>query len=256
MKISHLACRVYRLEPRLEREVKSLLLNSKKDRPLHYDTYPVPDGEDIDLSIVIKERHKNTYGQEVSFWVDQVTKLPDREERERPIRYYKEYQIQVFDGTKNFNNCLIIFGPKEVDSNLMKAIKNYLRKGDERVADPFILIRPDFKTIEVLMQEFPNLQHFCIKNIPDERTKGVIVRGNNLEETDLFERFVIDKDTKGPINFLGITTEFGKLVYLGMDGSIYSRMSFAKEDTVKIIYDLYSKLKKIKVLLEKGLENF
>ena len=51
--------------------------------------------------------------------------------------------------------------------------------------------------IDKFTKEFPNLQHFCISDIPDERMKRVIVRGNNLEETDLFERFVLDKDTSG-----------------------------------------------------------
>lgn len=256
MKISSLACRVFKIEPNLITNVTDLLLKSKKDQPLLYDVYSLANNDKLQLSIVIKERSSNLYGHEVVFWVDQVTKLPDREESEQVVRYYKEYKLQIFEKKPNFKNHVIIFGPKHVDTSLIKAIRNYVRKNeDERIQDPFILIKVDFSAIKKLMKEFPNLQHFCIRDIPDERTKGVIVRGNMLEETDLYDRFVIADDTKGPVNFLGITTDFGKLIYMGKDGSIYSRMSFAKEDSIKLLYNLYSKLKKIDAL-SKQLDDF
>ncbi|MDE1813162.1 MAG: hypothetical protein KGI05_00725 [Thaumarchaeota archaeon] len=251
MKIAHLACRVYRLEPRLEREIKSLLLRSKKDEPLFYDKYRLPNGKDLELSIEIKQRTKNAFGHEITIWVDKTDRLPDRENNEQVVRYYQEHKVHLFENTKNFSEHIVVFGPKVVDTSLIKAIKHKVKTGKDRVPDPFILVKVDFKAMEKLIKEFPNLQHFCIRDIPDERTKGVIVKGNMLEETDLFERFVMDADTKGPVNFLGITTDFGKLVYLGKDGSLYSRMSFAKEDTIKIIYGIYERLKKIGVLSKK-----
>ena len=114
--------------------------------------------------------------------------------------------------------------------------------------DPLILSKIDLKVnLDSLMKEFPNLQHFCIRDIPDEKTKGIIVRGNSLEETDVFDRFVKDDDTSGEVNFLGITTEFGKLIYLGTDGSVYSRLNFTGEDRIKTVYELYSRLRKINV---------
>jgi hypothetical protein len=95
------------------------------------------------------------------------------------------------------------------------------------------------------MKEFPNLQHFCIRDIPDERTKGIIVRGTSLEETYEYDKFVKDSDTSGSINYIGITSEFGKLIYLGTYGSAYSRMNFLGEEKYRIIYELYSRLKRI-----------
>jgi hypothetical protein len=254
--LKQLACRFYKIETKIAEDVKSLLLQSKKGKPLHFDTYPLTDEDDIDLSIVIKDRFKNAYGTEVLFTVDQVAKLQDREKPNQAIRYFKEYQVQVIHDKSHFSDYVIVFGPKVIDRSLTNAIKNYLGKGSKKVPDPFILIKVDFKTnIEALTKEFPNLQHFCIKDIPDERMKGVVVKGNSLEETDLFERFVIDEDTSGPINFLGVSTDFGKLVYLGTDGSVYSRMNFATDDTIKMIYDLFVRLKKINALI-KPLDDF
>jgi hypothetical protein len=90
-----------------------------------------------------------------------------------------------------------VFGPKIIDSYLTKAIRKYVRKLEtEDMPDPLILLKIDLKAnLDSLMKEFPNLQHFCIRDIPDEKTKGIIVRGNSLEETDVFDRFVKDNDT-------------------------------------------------------------
>jgi hypothetical protein len=253
--LRQLACRVYKLSSEIATDVKHLLLESRRGKPLHYETYELPSG-DIDLSIVIKERFKNSYGTEVAFTVDHITRLQDRENEHQVVRFYKQYQVQVIHGTPHFNDCVMVFGPKIIDRSLINAIKYYIGKGKKEVVDPFILLKVDFNTsIDKLTKEFPNLQHFCIRDIPDERLKGLIAKGNSLEETDLFERFVKNGDTAGPINFLGIASEFGKLVYLGKDGSVYSRMNFAREDTIKTIYDLYVRLKGINALV-KPIEDF
>ena len=245
---------MYKIEPKLQKNIKALLLKSQKEQTLHYDTYS-REGTEFDLGIIIKKRYKNKYGKEISISVDFIKQMPDRDDPARVIRYFKEYQVQYLDGIKFFNDYLIIFGPKIIDKNLMKAIKNQLPEENEAISDPFILMAVDFGAMGSLLKQFPNLKHFCIRDIPDEKTKGVIVRGHRLEETDLFNRFVVDEDTKGPINFIGITTDMGKIVYLGKDGSIYSRMNFEKEDIVKVVYNLYLKLQKIKAL-KKMLDEF
>jgi hypothetical protein len=241
-----LACRVYKLEPTLQRQVRTLLLKSNLDEPHPYGSFESRD-ENLELSLVIRNRFQNNYGSEIKFWIDQILCLYDREKKEQHVRYVKTYDLQLIEGKSDFSNYIIVFGPKIIDSYLTKAIKNYLREQEkDDTPDPLILSKIDLKAnLDSLMKEFPNLQHFCIRDIPDEKTKGIIVRGNSLEETDVFDRFVKDIDTSGEVNYLGITTEFGKLIYLGTDGSVYSRMNFTGEDRIKIVYDLYSRLKKI-----------
>jgi hypothetical protein len=255
LKITKLACRLYRVEPNLEKNIKKLLLRSKIKEPILYDVYQTPNLK-IELFIELRERHKNEYGHEVVFWADQIMELLDREKKKKVERYYLEYKIQIFENVDHFKNHVLIFGPKHVDSKLKKAMINYLKQdNDTKILDPLTLIKVDFEEIDKLSKEFPNIQHFCVRNVPDERIKGVIVRGNMLEETDQYERFIKEDETKGPINFLGITTDYGKLLYIGKDGSIYSRMSFAKVDTIKIIYNLFIRFKKIGVL-SKRIEDF
>ena len=238
---------MYKIEPQLQEKIKALLLHSSENQPLHYDTYS-KDKTKFDLSILINNRMQNKHGFEIKISVDFVRQMPDRDNPKQLIRFFSEYQLQYLSDVRSFNNHLIIFGPKIVDKNLKKAIKHQIEKENEAVLDPFILIAVNFQEMDKLLKQFPNLKHFCIKNIPDDRTKGVVVRGHRLEETDLFDRFALDADTRGPINFIAITTNIGKIIYLGKDGSIYSRMSFEKENTVKIVYSLYLQLQKSKAL--------
>lgn len=242
MKQTRLACRMYKIEPQLQKKIKSLLLDSTLDQPLHYATYSRGEIK-YDLSILIKSRVENNHGFEIQISVDFIKQMPDREDPKRVIRYFNEYQLQYLHGVKTFNDHLIVFGPKIVDRSLIQAIINKIGSEGE-IVDPFVRIAFDLGSMDNLLKQFPNLKHFCIKDIPDDRTKGVVVKGNKLEETELFNRFAINEDTRGPVNFIAITTDVHKIIYLGKDGSIYSRMNFEKEDTVKAVYRLYIKLKK------------
>lgn len=60
-----------------------------------------------------------------------------------------------------------------IDSHMRAAITNFLhQEGENNLPDPLILLKVDLKSnIDKLMKEFPNLQHFCIRDIPDEEPK-------------------------------------------------------------------------------------
>lgn len=116
---------------------------------------------------------------------------------------------------ENFNNHIVIFGPKNIDNKIIKSMQNWLKRhGDEHIPYPLRLICIDLKgKIDDIMRSYPNLQHFCIKDILEERTKDIVVKGTMLEETDLFERFVKDEDISDNVNFLGISVDKGKIIY-------------------------------------------
>lgn len=242
-----LACRVYRIEQTVLRDIRELLLKSPPDKPIHYGYYPLEKDNKLDLSIVIKARYNNSFGTLVTLWVDEVRTFQDREEKEKIVRYYNTYEIQLIEGKQHFQNHLIIFGPKIVDHRIIKAMRNYLKKReDDDPPDPLVLITADLKAnMDSIMDQYPNLQHFCIKQIPDDRTRDVIVKGKQLEQTDVYDRFVKDVDTSGNVNFVGITIERGRILYVGSDGSVFSRMSFKGEDKIRVVYELYQRLKKI-----------
>ena len=47
---------------------------------------------------------------------------------------------------------------------------NFLKKtDDDDPPDPLILLKVDLKAnLDSIMDQYPNLQHFCIKEIPDD----------------------------------------------------------------------------------------
>lgn len=71
----------------------------------------------------------------------------------------------------------------------------------------------------------------------------------------MYDRFVKDSETSGAINFLGITLDDNRLIYVGSDGSIYSRFSFKGEEKIRVVYDLYSKFKKLEIFVN-TLDNY
>ena len=244
---------MYKVEDTVQHEIRDLLLKSPTDKPIHYANWPVGDDEkDIDLSIVIKGRYENGFGHLITLWVDQVQVLPDREVGTKIIRYYSPYEIQLIDGKPNFANHVIIFGPKSIDASIIKAMKNFVRsKGVESPPDPLILKKVDLKAnMDAIMDHYPNLQHFCVKGIPDDKTRDIIVKGKELEQSDEYEKFIKDVDTSGNVNFLGITIERGRILYVGSDGSVFSRMAFKGEEKIRVVYTLYSQFKKIKAFLK------
>ncbi len=138
----------------------------------------------------------------------------------------------------------------------IRAIYQYLQNYMPKVPEFMRLLVIDLKrNLDSIMKTYPDLQHFCIKDIPDDRTKDVVVKGNQLEQTDIFDRFVKDEDTSGDINFLGISLADGRIIYVGSDGSIYSRFYFKLDEKIRVIYELYSKFQKIKAFVN-SLDNY
>ena len=246
-----LACRVYYINPEARQDILYLLLNSKENTPHSYGQYITKEGHTDDLSLEIKNRTPNSYGHSIDLWIDHVKTISDREEGPRPVRYYGEYEIQVISKKQNFNDHIIIYGPKNIDAKIKKALNNYVHESDSDKTANLRLLRVEFTkpNIDLIMENYPDLQHFCTENNQEDRIKGVVVKGIQLEQTDAFERFVTNRETSGSINFLGITMDDNKLIYVGGDGSIYSRYSFRGEEKIKIIYNLYSNFKRLNLLV-------
>lgn len=61
-------------------------------------------------------------------------------------------------------------------------MKYFIRsKGVESPPDPLILKKVDLKAnMDAIMDHYPNLQHFCVKGIPDDKTRDIIVKGKEL----------------------------------------------------------------------------
>ncbi len=253
MELNNISCRTYKINPKYLETVKSFLASDSK---IQYDAFQKGTKNEIELFFSIKRTEENNYGKAIETYIDKIMFVPQREEKEEAIRYTPTHIIQLFEGTEQFENHLVIFGPKTIDSGIKNAIiKHIIKTSKQDANDPLILLKIDFEKIKKIALEFKNIQHFCIKDVNDDRLQDVIIKGDMLEKTPQYKEFVIDDDTKGDVNFIGIPVN-DKLFYLGRDGSIYSRNSFARVDVIQIVYSLLTRISKSGALNTKTLDEF
>lgn len=230
-----LACRIYKINPNFTSEIKSLFKNYGKK--IVYNTYRKGTEDETELAFSVKDTSNNEHGFLYSIYLDKIMFLPN-EDKDKLVVYTPTFKLHIFENTKEFQNHLVIYGPKTIDAGIKVAIKKQLAETSaQEIRDPIILLKIDFDKIQPLAEEFPNIQHFCIKDINDDRLQDVIIKGDMLEKTAQYKEFVLQDDTKGDVNFLGITMG-DKLFYVGKNGSIYSRSSFSEPEMVRLVYSL------------------
>ena len=253
MKINNLACRTYKINPNHLAAVKSLFTSNPK---ILYDTYRKGTDDQLELFFSVKKTEKNNHGKLIQIYLDKIMFVPQRNNKEEAIRYTPTYVVQLLEKTESFENYLIVFGPKTIDSGIKNALTKHISEiSEDEVSDPLILLKVDFDKIKKLAKEFPNIQHFCIKDVNDDRLQDVIIKGDMLEKTPQYKEFVIEEDTKGSVNFLGITLD-GKLFYIGKDGSIYSRNNFSRTDVTSVVYSLLVRISTSGAFNTKTLDDF
>lgn len=239
MRQKGLSCRVYRIDKQSLFKIKNIL--KEPNNEILYDVYRKGTPDEQKLYFSVKNYKKNEHGTLSEIFLDKIIFIPTRD-GDKPILQTPTYFIQLLEDTEKFSDHLIIYGAKLIDSGIKKAFANHLKDIlSENVNEPLILLKVDFDKISQLVQEFQNIQHFCIKDINDDRVQDVIIKGDMLEKTPQYKEFVLEDDTKGDLNFLGITMD-GKLLYIGRDGSIYSRNSFAKNYITGIVYSLLQRI--------------
>ena len=248
-----LAFRLYKIPP----DSLSVLENyfqSDTFEPIHYETFQSK--KKIKLEFEIKKISKNNYGKKIELYLDRIIFVPKRDQEKAPIKITPVYSMQFFSGLDDFNNYLIIYGNKAIDYSIRKALTKYLDSVTSNSLDSLISIKPDFSKLALLVEEFPNLQQFCVKDVGDDQIDDIILKGNTLEKTPNFNRYALNDQTKGDMNFVGLSNN-NKIIYMGRDGSFYSREAFNKTNVEELIYLFLCRLEKIKILKRNdNLENY
>ena len=234
-----LACRIYKINPNVLGEVKSFFKNNREK--ICYDVYGKGTEHEDNLFFRVKGSTENDYGDLFYMYIDKIMFLP-KDDDEIPVLYTPTHTLQILDGKIEFKNYIIIFGSKTIDTSIKAAIiKQISTIAENEIEEPLVLLRVNFDRVQQIADEFPNVQHFCIKDVSDDRLQDVIIKGDMLEKTPQYKEFVLDSDTKGSVNFLGVAVE-NKLFYIGRDGSIYSRNSFTDKEAFRMIYLLLTRL--------------
>ncbi len=246
-----LAFRFYRIGSKSIKPVIDLL-SSAENAPIHYDTYP---GEkNIKLYFHIKKVEENDYGKLIKIYLDQIKFLPIKEHK-KAFKITPTYNIQLFEKKELFKNHIMFFGNKSIDYSIRKALKKFILSNTGDDYDPIIMIKPDFKKLQLLVKNFPNVQKFCVKNVDDDNVKGIVLTGTELEEDGNFEKYAIDEDTKGDMNFIALSVD-KNIIFINRDGSFYSREDFSRTNSIELIYNLLKRFDENKLLFKPTIDDF
>jgi hypothetical protein len=239
-----IAFRLYKINPDAVGFLNDLF-NQTNNISIHYETYRSK--KSIKLFFEIKNTEKNDYGRTINLYLDRIQFMPTKDDANKPVKITPVYQMQILENKSNFQNHLLIFGNKGIDYSIKNAFEKHIESVSSSVPIPLTLIKPDFRKLKELIKEFPNLQQFCIKDVGDDQIDDIILKGTKLEKNTNFARYAIDKDTKGDVNFVGLSNN-NKIIYVGRDGSFYSREQFSKTNIPELIYNFLNRLDKIDVL--------
>jgi len=247
-----LAFRFYKIGSKSIKSVTELL-SSTRNKRIPYSTY-LPNSENIELYFQVKKVEENDYGKLIEIYLDVIKFFPEKEST-RTIKITPTYTIQLFEKKNLFKNHLLFFGDKSMDFSIRSAFKKFVLSSTGDEYDPIIKIKPDFKKIQSMVKEFPNVHKFCVKNIDDDKVKGIVVSGLELQEDGSFERYVLDDDTKGDLNFIALSID-KKMIYVNRDGSFYSREDFSRTNSIELIYNLLKKFDEKKYLFKPTIDDF
>ncbi len=221
------------------------LLNEKTHTRVHYETYR--SDRSLKLFFEIKNIENDDYGRIINLYLDRIIFVPKKDNDKKPILITPTYQIQLLENKPDFKNHLLIFGNKAIEYSIKNAIEKYIESISSVVPIPLTLVKPNFEKITELIKEFPNLQQFCIKDVGDDQIDDIVLKGTKLEKNTNFRRYAIDEDTRGDMNFVGLSNN-NKIIYMGQDGSFYSRERFTRTNTPELVYNFLVRLNGIGIL--------
>ncbi len=239
----NLACRLFRIDSQSVVIIKKILEKKSKKSYL-YEIYEEGTPQEQKLYFSVKNITKNKLGHLIEIYLDRLIFLPQRDIESQPVKHTPTYFLQLLETPQKFKDHILIFGPQSIDAGIRRAFTRHVSK-TQKVSTALIQRKVDFNKIKSLSLEFPNIQHFCVKDITDDRLQDIIVKGSRLEDTVEYSQYAINELTKGEINILGVSVK-GKTIYIKKDGSFYSRHNFDKFDTSEVIFSLIERIDKRK----------
>ena len=235
------SCGIFQINPKLDHEVKSVLLNKGSYR---YGTI-----DNLALFFYVDRIMNTRLGKLIEVAFDKPYRFYNRDQNE--LQVVKETiegkNICLYE-TGDLPNFIAIIGKREVVNRIKMAIRNILCLRLDETVRPLIPISFTLseKEKEILQTGiFTNIRELSIHGIRDPYVKKAILKGFELERSPEYDKYVRDESRSGMIRFFTVYFR-GKVLFISSDGHIYTREAGERDyDFAELAYEVVKKLKDV-----------
>jgi len=216
------SCTIYQLNPQCDRRIFEDIF-TETGTSFHYDTILREDDDDLDLNLYIDTRTQNSQGTLFELAIDLLSPpFYARNKEPQRVVLTARLGLQIFN-LEGWPYLVGVFASQQnCDLFRYAMTKIYADQSGERSR---VLDRVVFRlreNEECLMNRFPNMKQLAVDQINDAHIRKAVIKGESLEESPLYEQWVLSGDSGGRVLYFGINVR-GETVILGTLGNMYSR---------------------------------
>jgi hypothetical protein len=234
------SCKLYQLNPNVDSQIKDLL--TKTGTPHAYKKGPEP------LKITVHASQSNQYGRISEIYLDRKVRVWNQEKGDFHITVTSKFDIQIFEKDPTFPNYIGVFCSAKVAASLYTAMLGVSHEAQENTVVPYFDVHFLLKEKETELRKlFDNMTELSIDGVRDQFVKKVTFKGKNLGESDVYEKYVMNKDIGGSVQFFGVHIN-DRTVVLVSEGAIYTRRGSSRDESLETIMMCVKNLQAAKAL--------
>jgi hypothetical protein len=238
------SCKLYQLNPKVDSQVKTLL--TKLGAEYEYKKFAFRDREDT-LKVHIFTVQKNQFGVICQLDLDRIVYLENREEGRFPVKVTQKLDVQIFE-IPALPNYVGVFASDRISTILFTAMTTVLREQTGEFTVPFLETYFRLKEKEKELQSyFDNLTEISVDGVRDSFVRKARFKGSFLAESEVYQKYVKDKDIAGDIEFFGVSVD-GRTIVLVSEGVIYTRQGSDRGESLKTVVKCVANIQKADAL--------
>jgi len=216
-------CYIFKINPKFDNFVKDII--ARKGEYL-YDKV-----DDKNLYFYIDSIQTTSYGKEIKVYVDKPIQISNREEGQILVKETVELNVCLYEKPDELSNFLAVFSSTENTRHFGYAMRLLVsKKVQESGQFPnLVVVRPMLPVMfrlsgkeKELSKYFSNTKELSVKNIKDMYIHRASLKGNYLEQSSEYQKYVRDMQISGDINYYGITFR-DRVIMLSSEGKIWTR---------------------------------
>jgi hypothetical protein len=187
--------------------------------------------DDKNLYLYIDNIQTTSYGKEIKVCVDKPIQISNREEGQVLVKETVELNVCLYEKPDELSNFLAVFSSTENARHFGYVMRLLVSKKVQEsgqfpnlvVVQPMLPVRFRLSGKEKeLSKYFSNVKELSVKNIKDIYIHHASLRGNYLEQSSEYQKYVRDMQISGDINYYGITFR-DRVIMLSSEGKMWTR---------------------------------